>query len=243
MNLPTSKPGSSAFMIFAMLLLGVFAAAIVMIFDYWNPVENKSLTIIIMKKMKESEIPILWITTVGGLTLMASGFFFYLASFFFITVPTLILRYRTHPLSQSGEDLFTLVSSQSLARFVPTDIATVQSRRFRDGFMYLLLTSRDTPIAAAARFSFTQVMYARSVGGILLLFTAYVSWIHSLSPQALVGVVLLVWASVCCLYSAGLSFFESVVTSGILIERLHENPKTPESVSKRTTAQASKTDA
>ncbi|MDO9235662.1 MAG: hypothetical protein Q7U28_06455 [Aquabacterium sp.] len=226
MKLPTSRPGSNAFMVFSMLLLGVFAAALLLIFDYWFGTD-RSLSTILLLKLHDPKLPLLWITAVGGLTLMAFGFFFYLLSFFLLAAPAFSGRALVRQILPKDDDLFFNLSGIALARFLPQEIANRQSRKYRDAFLYLLLTSVDTQTASAARFSFTQIMYARSLGTVFIAFAIYTSWVLYLPILTSVAIVLLTWISVCVLYAIGLSFYETIMTSGVLIERLHLDTAEP----------------
>lgn len=204
-----------------MLLLGVFAAALIVVFDFWFH-NDRSLSFIVLRKIKEAEVPIVWIASVSGLTLMASGFFFYLLSFFMLAAPAFYVRKLFHRDSNPEADLFRYVSDQALSRFVADHIAKAQSRKFMDGFMYLLLTSTDSQISSAARFSFTQLMFARSLAPIILLFSVYICYVASVSMLAIIAIPFCCWLVLCVLYGYGLVFYENVMTSGILIQGLHE---------------------
>lgn len=221
-KLPSSKPHSSAFMVFSMLLLGVFAAALIVVFDFWF-YNERSLSFIVLRKIKETEAPIVWIASVSGLTLMASGFFFYLLSFFMLTAPAFYVRQLFHRDRNAEVDLFRYVSDQALSRFVADHIAKSQSRKFMDGFMYLLLTSTDSQISSAARFSFTQLMFARSLAPIILLFSVYICYVTSAGTLAIIAIPFFCWLVLCVLYGYGLVFYENVMTSGVLIQGLHKD--------------------
>lgn len=224
MKIPTLRPGSNTFMVFSMLLLGVFSAVLVVVLDATELAPNRLTTTVLAKINANgpNSIPLPWAISVGGLALMAAGFFFYLCSFLLLAGPSFYVRQLAIRGRRAEDDLFLFVSTQALERFLPPSHARAQTRRFRDGFMYLLLTSSDSHIAAAARFSFTQLMFARSLGAVFCFYSLYVSWALALPLDWTCAIFLICWVAVCCLYGMGLSFYEVVMTSGVMIERLHE---------------------
>ena len=221
MKLPSVKPNSSAFMVFAMLLVGVFAAALVIIFDYWFEVDKRSISLIVLRKLRENDLPLIWISVVAGLTLMSTGFFLYLLSFFMLTAPAFAARQFMNSKRTPDNDLFLYASDLALKRFLPVEVVAKQGRKFRDGFMYILLTSRDSVTASTTRFSFTQLMYSRSLGTFFVLYTAYICWVLATDLNKSIALVAISWVGAVSLYGLGLTFFETVMISGILVERLH----------------------
>jgi hypothetical protein len=247
MKFPALRPNSNAFMVFSMLLLGVFSAALIIVFDYWFPTE-RSLSTVVLRKLQGPDVPLLWVTAIGGLTLLAIGFFFYLLSFLLLAAPAFAGRELYHRLLPRGDDLFFNLSEIALTRFIPKEVAVKQNRKYRDAFMYLLLTSIDSQTSSAARFSFTQLMYARSLGSLLVAFAIYISWVHSIGPEIAFLLVSATWVLLCALYAVGLSFYEVVMTSGILIEQLHvaplrSHPRQTRQYKKRVTNAAPATEA
>jgi len=223
MKLPQAKPNSNAFMVFSMLLLGFFAAALVLVFDFLSGSDGRTISAVLLRKLSELNVPLPWVASVAGLTMMASGFFFYLLSFFALAPPAFLVRSIAHRSSNTENDLFLHVSQSALERYLPPDVARRQNRKFRDGFMYMLLTSQESVISSTARFAFTQLMYARALGVVFLLFTAYVNWVFASNAITAGLTIATCWVAMSALYGVGLGFYERLMTSGILIEQLHKS--------------------
>ena len=209
-----------------MLLLGVYASALVVTFDFWIKNDELALSTAVIRKISERNIPTAWVVAIAGPTAMSIGFFFYLISFFLLAVPAFGLRkYIEKMSSPHKDDIFQQVSEKTIRNYLPEGVTAVPGRKFLDAFMYLLLTSRDSNIASAARFSFTQIMFARSIGAIMIGFSSYLCWIQLIPLETSVLIVAFTWISLIALYGIGLTFFERVVVSGILIEKLHQKTR------------------
>lgn len=215
MKLSPPRPSTNAFAVFSMLLLGVFAAALVVVFDYWFG-GDKSLSTVVLRRLQESKVPLYWVMAIGGLTLMAFGFFFYNLSFLAIAAPAFVVK---QTLQFKIVSIFERVSSTVMSEFPQLERSDSLNARFRDTFMYMLLTSRDSPSASAARFNFTQLMFGRSIGAILVVFSAYVAWTLNLPAASIAVTVALTWLPVVTLYVVGLAFFDNVMAAGIVIVR------------------------
>ncbi|MBL8389463.1 MAG: hypothetical protein JNK17_14720 [Hydrogenophaga sp.] len=226
MKSPIARPGTNMFMVFSMLLLGVFASALVVTFDFWIKNDELALSTAVIRKIAERNVPTAWVVAIAGPTAMSIGFFFYLISFFLLAVPAFGLRKFIEKISKNQKiDIFQQVSEKTIKNYLPEGVTVVPGRKFSDAFMYLLLTSRDSHIASAARFSFTQIMFARSIGAIMIGFSSYLCWIQLIPLKSSILIIAATWVSLIALYGVGLTFFERVVISGILIERLHQKTR------------------
>lgn len=226
---PSINPTTNAFAVFSMLLLGVFAAAIVVLFDYWAGNDERTVSTIVLKKIQQSNVPMTWVAAVSGLTLTSSGFFFYNLSFLFIAAPAFFFRAQIKE-RFSRKSIFDEISERVIAESGALADGTSASVRFKDIYMYLLLANAEGRTASAIRFNFTQLMFARSIGMILIVFSAYAAWAVGYCIAAVVGVTFSVWVAVIFLYMVGLMFFDNVMAAGVLITRSRERKAKKHSV-------------
>lgn len=230
-NLPSTKPGSQAFMVFSLLLLGVFTAALVIIFDFWFG-SDKSLSAIVSTRIRNANIPYILIVSVSGLTLLASGFFFHLSSFFIIAFPSIVLRDKILVRLYKSSDLFDYVAEHAFCLTPAAKISARFDRGAKNSFLFMLLTSVSSENSSNVRFVFTQLMFARSLGAILVVFTAYACWVTSVALS--VGVVIFLFMLGLCSigYLIGLRFFEDVLCSGYMVDQVRMQFKDKPSISK-----------
>jgi hypothetical protein len=206
-------------MVFSMLLLGVFSAVLVVMFDFWFGNE-KSLSTIVAKRLIEANLPYIWIISVSGLSLLASGFFFHLSSFFIIAFPSIVLRDCILPSLYSSSALFAYVADHAFTLASADGLSSKASRGSKNAFLFMLLTSVSSENSANVRFVFTQLMYARSLGAIFVIFTAYACWVSSVALS--IGVAIFLCMLLLCSigYLIGLRFFEDVMACGYLVEQV-----------------------
>lgn len=217
---PATNPSSNIFMVFSMLLLGIFFVTIIFLYDFWSGNSN-GVSLSVVQKIQQSGMSAHWIISVATLTLLANGFFFYLISYFLLSIPAFLYRHYMNEDNHPDAALFSYVSNLTISQYLPREIAEKQSHRFRDAFIYLLLTSNKSSNASNVKFLFTQVMFARSLGGIFVFYSAYICWINSVGIGIAISVVAIVYVAMCILYGLGLNLYETAVTGAVLVQNLH----------------------
>ncbi|MCX7110088.1 MAG: hypothetical protein NTX45_08160 [Proteobacteria bacterium] len=228
-GLPTNKPGSQAFMVFSMLLLGTFSSLLVVIFDFFQG--NKStLSSVVMNRLRDLEgIPYATIIAISGLSLLAIGFFFYLSSFLIVAVPAILVRNLCTPKESWRSELFGYVTTEQLTLLTPGFMPERVSRRFRDAFLYMLLTGVISENSANIRFAFTQLMFGRSLGAIFVLFSIYACIVSYSS----IGIWSFIFPSLSFVifvggYIYGINYYEDVMTCGFLVTKAQAKNNSPD---------------
>lgn len=226
MKIPSvaEKPHNNAFMIFSMLLLGVFLSTIVFLFDFWAGIQG-GISFVVIKKIQDSGLGLVWVTSVAGLTLLSVGFFLYLMSFFLLACPVWLIKNKMSSKGNSDGETFVFVMNSVLRGFMPKKYVDNQTHGFKVSFAYLLLTSMNTVNASNIKFLFTQLMFARSLGCIFIFYSGYVCWALGVNSISLLSVCFLVWILAVILYRVGLKLYEVAICSSILIEGLHKEDK------------------
>lgn len=218
---PATNPSSNIFMVFSMLLLGVFFVTLIFLYDFWSGNGN-GLSFLVIQKIQQSGMSTHWVVSIATLTLLANGFFFYLVSYFLLSIPAFLYRHYINEDNHPDAALFSYVSDLTISQYLPREIAEKQSHRFRDSFIYLLLTSTKSSNASNIKFLFTQVMFARSLGAIFVFYSAYICWVNGVGVGFSISVVLSVYVVMCILYGLGLNLYETAVTGGVLVQKLHQ---------------------
>lgn len=212
-------PGGHAFMLFAMLLLGVFAVVLVVAYEVFAPGGIERLKGLLGDATHKDGL-VYMSAIVAVLALTTIGFLAYLASFFVIALPFQSLSKRSSRFRQlCSSALFDDMADQAIAMNPRNElfIATLPVE-VKDAFMFQLLTSVRSESAQILRFLFTQIMFARAVGTIVVFFSVYVSWRAGGNWGIAFGCVVLTLCLTIAGYAAGVNYFRMVMANAFAIQ-------------------------
>jgi hypothetical protein len=227
-NLPTNKPGSQAFMVFSMLLLGTFSAVLVIIFDLFQS-DKTTISSVIIKHVKEFDgVPYITIISITGLSLLAVGFFIYLSSFIILSLPAMLLR---NIVKNWKNGLFAYITTNELKEITTEVFSENTDRKFRDAFLYIYLTSEVSENSSNIRFAFTQLMFGRSLCCIFLIFSVYACLVSASYLGIWILIIPILFYALCIAwYIYGLDYYEDIMTCGYLVNKSKLCKKTVESI-------------
>lgn len=211
-------PGGHAFMLFAMLLLGIFAAALVASYEVFA-LGIEHLTRLLGDATHKDGL-VYTFAMVVILALTTVGFLAYLASFFVIALPFRLLSNGSPRFRQlCSSALFEDMANQAIAinRRNESFNATLPIE-VKDAFMFQLLTSVRSESAHMLRFFFTQIMFARTIGTIVVFFSVYVVWRAGWNWEAGFGCVVLTLCLAIGGYAAGVKYFRMVMANAYAIQ-------------------------
>ena len=206
---------SHAFGIVSFLLVGIFAFLSVFVFDRCCP-NNWGVT----TKILSSNLTIEWAIPVSVPILMSIGFFCYIASFFFISVPVTFFHKMIMNNKKYPNDLKLMCTDidQRMEFFAPKNILKILDPSTHDCLVYLKIISQDQPSAVNMKFLFAQIMFAKSVGMAIIIFSIYIVTGLPLELFKAASLFFAVWTIMCLFYFGGLLFWRRMLYVSALID-------------------------
>lgn len=187
-----------SFMIFSILLLGIFLITSLIIVDYICFHDGKKVTYFADFLMYLKDMDILkgsyLLAPLSIFILYGVGLTIHLLSYFFVSAPAMIISNRI-PLLGRKYKIFKRFDDRKLNKIlkdVESNIGSDERNVFKRGFLYLILQQVDTPISSDLKFVFIQLIYARTISFILWLnATIYLSNKYALIVWLLCSILLL----------------------------------------------------
>lgn len=190
---PTFSPPKSwikidlrhSFMIFSILLLGIFLITSLIIVDYLSHPAEQHKTffgdfVIYLKSIDILKGSYL-IAPLSIFILYGIGLTIHLLSYFFVSAPAMIIS-SWIPLLGRKHKVFKRFDDKKLNKIlkdVDSNIGSDERYVFKRGFLYLILQQYDTPISSDLKFVFIQLIYARTISFILWLDTSIYIYLSS----------------------------------------------------------------
>lgn len=173
-SLPFFQVGSGAFMIFSILLVGVLFYLLLAFVDIFFIPNNTPHSVINQLQQYEIFTDLKNFTFLHYTAIITStvtvGFFIYIVSYIFISFPAFLLR--EHKIFKNQKEKLKIIINHSFKELKEFDLIK-NDLKFQDAFLYQFVSNSQTLLAENTRFTFIQLMYARSAIFILLILCLY----------------------------------------------------------------------
>ncbi|MDP2893017.1 MAG: hypothetical protein Q8N78_01455 [Sulfurimonas sp.] len=200
-----------SFMIFTILLLGIFLVASLVVVDYIISLSSNSPSILsnFLKYLKDIELlnGSYLLAPLGVFILYGIGLTIHLLSYFFVTAPAMLLTKLGKKYNCFND--FDNNKLDKILENISKEVSPDERDVFKRGFLYLILQQHNNPISYDLKFVFIQLIYARTISFILWLDTS----IFLLYKYPDVGLYwsLLLLSLVCITYIFHINNFEDIL--------------------------------
>jgi hypothetical protein len=211
----------NTFMIFGILLVGTFFLLALLTVDTFYSIGFVEKLTLLANKLNLNDKSILLILPFITLILYSIGFFIYISSYVLLSAPAWLLMTIIYKKTLFSENIINKIFLEY------NDLQEYKKGKlfFKRGFLYFLLRNENDTISSDIKFTFTQLMYARSI-----LLTIVLSIVSIFGLQGNIFFVFLYgglsYLIVILIYAIGLKFFDDILSMGYLSKKVTVGAKT-----------------
>jgi hypothetical protein len=205
----------NTFMIFGILLVGTFFILSLLTVDAFYSIGFIEKITTLFNKLNLEDKSLVIVLSFVTLSLYTIGFFIYISSFVLLSAPSWLLMTIIFKKNLFTENITEKIFSES------NNLKDYQDGKlfFKRGFLYFLLRNTNNTVSSDIKFTFTQLMYARSV-----LLTIVLSIITIFCLKDNVAYIFLFgglsYFIAIYIYAIALKFFDDILSMGYLSNKL-----------------------